>query len=62
MEQESKKHYCQICDSSYIETTQKKAEYVCTMCREYEEKENPKRILPKDELINFDLVTDSGND
>ena len=54
------KHYCKICDSSYVETTQSIVYYVCTMCRDYTKKHEQDREL-KDNSIIEELVTDYGN-
>ncbi len=58
------KIHCVICSSAYIETTQKNIEniYMCNMCKEYEQENNTKRILPNQNIIDFKLITDYGND
>lgn len=55
------KNYCKVCDSAYAETIQENAYYVCTMCRDHIEKNEPDRRLKEDNLIEK-LVTDFGND
>jgi hypothetical protein len=61
---ETIKHQCIICSSAYIETTQKNIEniYICNMCKEYEQENNPNRVLPNQNIIDFELITDYGND
>lgn len=54
-------HICQICDSSYITTTQKNVEYVCNMCRDNALLDNDTRELPSEDKIDWELVTDCGN-
>ena len=55
------KHFCQICDSAYVETTQKNVEYVCRMCRNNIISDNDTRSLPNENDIITGLVTDYGN-
>jgi len=53
--------YCTVCESAYIDTTQDNAIHNCTMCVENIQKDDPTRILPKDNVEN-DYIIDAGNE
>lgn len=55
------RHFCLICDSAYIETSQTNVEYVCTMCRDNIRIENDKRCLPNENNVIQELIMDCGN-
>ncbi len=50
------KIYCTICESAWIETTEKNVFYCCAMCRE---NNTDRDIQPNN--FNQDLVTDYSN-
>ena len=56
------KIFCEICESSWIETTEVIQDpiYRCTMCKDYIMEHESDRVL-QDENFDYKLVTDAGN-
>lgn len=52
----NKEIFCKVCESAYIETSQKDAEYVCTMC--VDNLEGSRELTNN---VEWELVTDCGN-
>ena len=52
--------YCTICESAWIETTEKRKDifYCCNVCRSFEEENN---VTIQDNTYDDDKVIDCGN-